>query len=328
MTPFQAFQRIYRMDASAEVDWAQICRPVRSPGQGPPPSQPAEPGSTKDTDALRIDYLTSVLQQSHWYCLDLQKAAMDESGQPTEVLERQYFQVVQIVTSQSRPHLMPTVKSRDETMMTARLALNIQSAAVKPDAEDPCGGVILFEDSDSEWISWAELGPWRDVRGSLQHFRRVEGSPVHDGCFIAFDPELAKPLYAVTDLRCPAISMISELHRRGWLPAEACVLHEEAVVGEMDSREATRMKAYYVVLLEITRCMPLAIRGTLSDQPILYFKLLLKGASVDYGLDAIEYRRIMNELPPAPAPAPPIGEGDCHCRHQRCSRLVAVCSRQ
>jgi hypothetical protein len=104
--------------------------------------------------------------------------------------------------------------------------------------------------------------------------------------------------------------MISELHRRGWRLAKARVLHEEAVVGVMDSREATRMKAYYVVLLEVTRCMPLAIRGIPSDQPIVYYKLLLKGTSVDHGLGAIEYRRIMNELPPAPAPVPPIGEGD------------------
>ena len=312
-SPYRVFQRIYRMDSFSQMDWSQICRPVRSPGQGPPPKQPAEPGSTLGTDALRIDYLSCILKPLQWYCFDLHKAAMDESGQPTEVLERQYFQVLEIVTSQSRPSLMPTIKSHEQTMMTARLALNIQSAAVKHGAVDPSGGVILFEDSDAEWSSWAELGPWRDVRGSLQRFRRVEGSLVHESCFVAFDPEPALSPHAVTDLACPAILMIGELHRRGWKPDKARVMHMTAAIGPMDSREATRMKAYYVVLLEINRCMPVATQapstqGIPSDQPISYYKLLLKGVPADHGLGAKEYQRIMNNLPPLPEAPPICGE--------------------
>ena len=75
--------------------------------------------------------------------------------------------------------------------MKARLALNIQTAAVRTGAEAPLGAVILFEDSDAEWLSWAELGPWRDVRSSLQQFSRVEGRwcmPVVFSISILFPP--------------------------------------------------------------------------------------------------------------------------------------------
>ena len=175
MTPYRAFERMYRMDALAEEDWSSICSPVRAPGQGPPPKEPSMPGVSQGSESLRIDYLKGVLKPLSWYSVDLKKAAVDEAGCPTEMLDRQYFQIVQVVTSQTRPHLMPTVKSHDETMLRSRLALNIQSVTVKPDAEDPAGGVAFFEDSDSEWRSWAELGPWPDVQGSLRVFNRVEG---------------------------------------------------------------------------------------------------------------------------------------------------------
>ena len=262
------------------------------------------PGVTKDSAAMRIDYLKSVLKPLSWYSVNLRKASVDEAVCPTEVVDRQYFQIVQVVTSQSRPHLMPTIKSRDETMMRARLALNIQSVAVKPGVEDPAGGLVLFEDSDSEWRSWAELGPWQDVHSSLQVFRRVEGSHEHLGCIVAYDPEAARPPYAVTDFRCPAITMVAELHRRGWRPTKARVFHEFANVGVMDSREATKMKAYYIALLEIHRCFPLAIHGLPSDQPILYYKLLLRGQRVEYGLGAKAYLAIMNGLPKPEQPPP------------------------
>ena len=267
----------------AEVDWSAVCAPVRAPGQGPPPPQP--PVTTKDTDALRIDYLTSVLTPRKWYCIDLKKFGMDEHGAPTEIVQRQHFQILQIMTSHSKPSLMPTIESHSDTMLKGRLALSIQEVSIKADAEEPDGGVVVFEDSDPEWRSWSELGPWQEVRTTLQRFERAEGSVAHEGCIVLSDPVAATSPYALTDLRCAAITTIAELHRRGWRPTKARVLHESAAIGAMDTREATRMKAYYVVLLELPRCFPLSPRCIPSDQPIAYYKCLLQGVVVEPGLD-------------------------------------------
>ena len=297
-----AFLRVYRMDSFSEIDWSQICSPVRAPGQGPAPPEAPTPDSTKDTDSLRIDYLTSVLQTPQYYCIDRKKVGLDDVGLPAETVEREYFQILNVATSRSRPTLMPTIESHSETMVRARLALNVQSFTVKPDAEDALGGIVLFEDSDSEWLSWAELGPWQEVRSILKRFQRVVGSSEHAGCILAYDLVVATPPFPLTDFKCPAITMIAELHRRGWRPTKARVLHETAEVGAMDSREATKMKAYYIVLLEMPRCFPFARLGLPSDQPISYYKCLLKGVSIDFGLGARAYQAIMRGVEAAPAP--------------------------
>ena len=101
--------------------------------------------------------------------------------------------------------------------------------------------------------------------------------------------------------------MIAELHRLGWRATKARVLHETPDIGAMDSREATKMKAYYITLLEITRCFPFAKLGLPSDQPILYYKLLLNGVSVDFGLGNQAYLAIMRGLEQEP-PGPGIDE--------------------
>ena len=305
MSPYAVFLRVYRMDSFAEVNWSAICSPVRSPGQGPAPMPPPELGSTKDTDALRIDYLSNVLAPLQWYSVDLMKAGLDDSGAPSEIVQRQHFQVLQMVTGRNRPHLMPIIHSHQDPMMRARLALNIQSATVKPGAEDPAGGVVLFEDSDAEWRSWGELGPWREVRGSLKHYQRVVGSLEHECCIVAHDPVVASSPYPITDLKCPAILMLGELHRRGWVPAKCRVHHETQAIGNMDSREATRMKAYYVVLLELPRCILVGKGGIPSDQPIAYYKLLLKDKEVEWGLgDRASQARLGDYKDDAPPPAP------------------------
>ena len=307
MTPDRVFRRIYRMDEMAEVHWSQICTPVRAPGQGPPPKPPPEVDSTQGTDALRIDYLSCVLKPQQWYSVDLKKAGLDEDGAPTETQERQYFQIVQMITSHTKPSLMPTIESHGHTIAKARLALSIQEASPKPGAEDPDGGVVLFEDSDAEWKSWSELGPWHEVRPTLLHYQRAVGCAEHRGCIVVSEPVSAVCPFPLTDLRAPAISMIAELHRRGWRPAKVLVHHDTAAIGAMDSREATKMKAYYVTLLEMDRCFPLAIGGLPSNQPILYYKLLLRGVSVEFGHGHKAYLALTRDV--GPIAAAPIAEG-------------------
>ena len=102
--------------------------------------------------------------------------------------------------------------------------------------------------------------------------------------------------------------MIAELHRRGWRPTKTRVLHDTAEVGEMVSREATKIKVYYVVLLEIHRCIPLS--STIpSDQPIAFFQMFLNGVAVEPGLGNSRYIAILRGHEHHVAEFPPI-EGE------------------
>ena len=114
--------------------------------------------------------------------------------------------MLQVITSQARPKLMPTIQSHAETMLRARMVLNIQDVSVKPGGEEAGGGLVVFEDNDAEWRSWVDFGPWQDVRSTLQRFNRAAGSVAHTGCIVLSELVLAEPPYAITDLRCPAIN--------------------------------------------------------------------------------------------------------------------------
>ena len=71
------------------------------------------------------------------------------------------------------------------------------------------------------------------------------------------------------------------------------VTHTIAECGSLDGREAVAMKAYYIVVLDIVRFLPLSSSSIPSNQPIGYYRLLLEGRNVEPGLGAIEYRRLL-----------------------------------
>ena len=71
----------------------------------------------------------------------------------------------------------------------------------------------------------------------------------------------------------------------------------------MDGREASHMKSYFIVLWEIDRCLPLTSYIP-SDEPILFYDLLLEGLNVQPGLGHQHYLALKRgeELPPPPQP--------------------------
>ena len=95
--------------------------------------------------------------------------------------------------------------------------------------------------------------------------------------------KLTRPLHPVTDFRCPTLTIPLELHARGFRPVTGTVFQKENVIGDMDGREAIRMQAYFIVLLQLDRCLPLT-SNIPSDQPILFYKLLLSGQRAEPGL--------------------------------------------
>ena len=291
----QFLERVYRMDAMAEVDWSTVCRRIHAPGQGPAP-QARVPARDKKTQDLHIEYLLSVMKPLQWYTVETPKAGMDEDGNPEEVVEHQHFQVLNIITSKSRPHLMPTIESHDDVAMINSFAALIQEVTPKPDIVFEGGGVVVFPDSEPLWKRLQDLGPFHVVRRSLTHYQQTGASAEHAGCVALRQPVRALPMHPVTDMRCPALSMLAALYRAGWRNVEGRVVHTTLDVGPMDGREAVRMKPYYVVLLQLPVCLPLT-SSIPSDQPLLFYKLLLAGTAVEPGRGHAFYLALQRGLP-------------------------------
>ena len=297
----RVLERVYRMDAGAEFDWTLVGERILAPGQGAAPKEKTSK-ETHDVEGMRVEYLLAVLKPLQWYCIDVPKAALDEEGRPVEVVERKHFQVLERTHGKSRPSLMPTIDSHREVSVTSRLALSVQEVSQKPDVVVAEGCVLVFPDGEAQWRDWRDLGPFASVRESLLHFRRAEGFDSHPGCILLIDPERAVPTHAVTDMKCPALTMLAELYRRGWRTVYDTVQHVNTTIGLMDAREAVRCKAYYVVLMKIDECMPLTSRIP-SDQPIAFYNLLLQGRAVEPGLGNKTYLAICRDKPlPTPAP--------------------------
>ena len=125
-------------------------------------------------------------------------------------------------------------------MRTSKVALNIVEASERV-VDDPLDCTLVYTDTDAYWIPWSALGAFPDLQRSLTRFTATV-SMRHQQCLELSNPERALPPYAVTDLRCPTLSILAELYRRGWRTSEGRVVHVSTEIGLMDSREAIKMK--------------------------------------------------------------------------------------
>ena len=302
MRPRAIFERMYRMDAASLEDWSLVCRPILAPGSGPPPKALVLPDAPTTTLAqLRVEYLSALLRNHHWFQVQVPAAGMDEAGAPLERMETKIFQVLSTASARSRPKLMPTISSHSHPVNVARLAICIQEVSQREVEGLDAGSVVVHADNDSRWIPWGELGPWAHVQGSLTHFGSSQGATGHAGCLMLSNPEAARSPYALTDFRCPTLAILSALHRIGWRPVADTVVHATTAVGHMDSREAVSMKAYFIVLLDFDGCLRHCPTGIPSDQPIAFYRLLLKGVSVLPDLGNAHYLALQRGLDdPAP----------------------------
>ena len=229
-----AFERIYRMDEMAEVDWTAVCGPVVAPGQGPPPAPLlAETKDQRTLSRLRIEYLASVLDLKRWYEIMVPVADIDEEGRPVERQEKRFFQLLNRAYGQSRPKLMPTIESHSLLVNTEKLALCLQEAT----ENSSVGGLgeghyVIHADSDPRWVKWSDLGPWEAVHRSLTRFGSVEGAAEHAGCIELRNPELARCQIALNDERCPTLCILIELRRRGWRMTQGRVVHTGVAAGD------------------------------------------------------------------------------------------------
>lgn len=287
-----AFLRVYRMDEMATVDWSTAAPPVRAPGQGSA-STPVAGAHVDEGEmpGLRAEYLQCVLKPRQWYSITVPRATLGVDGEPAEITEPKYFQVVAKTYAKSKPKLMPTIESHRHKISSSKLALCLQEVTVRRGDGTGVEGsdsVVVFEDIDAQWQSWEELGDFPYVRTSLTRFQTAAGSPEHEACIVLSEAVPVVPEFALTDERCPSLLMILELRRLGWRPIAASVVHTEVAVGDMDNRQARAMKHYYLVLLDLRNCLSRS-SSIPSNEPTAFYKCLLKGFTIEPGLGNAHY---------------------------------------
>ena len=297
------FQRVYRMDPKAEESWSSICTRLLAPGQGEQSDtlDAPRPRGEQQMQAMRIEYLQCVLVPQRWYRVEVPVAGMDDEGRPTSGTEQKHFLLLGTAGGRSRPKLMPTIESYRDLVVTGKLALNIQELAVKPTECIDEGSVVVFEDANARWVSWDELAPWPQLFRALSHFLDNKALNDQPGCVQLSGRELTKPTYAITDKRCPTLTVMYALHDMGWRPSGGRVVHGSAAIGDMDAREATKMKSYFIVLVEIDRCLLLTSQIP-SDEPIAFYDCLLEGLRVEPGLGNAHYLALKRGTEPRPLP--------------------------
>ena len=223
---------------------------------------------------------------------------LDAEGRPVAALAEKYIQLLDVVSAKARPKLMPTIESSEDMLVRGRLALHIQEASERSAEAD--GSAVVHDDADPLWVSWNDLGPFPSVRRSLTWFIGAQPSLEHPECTVLSSPKEVGADLQLTDPDCPTLCILDELIRRGWNPHRGRVVHTKDAPKDMDGRESIKMKSYYVVLLDVERCLELASHIP-SDEPLLFYKLLLEGREVEPGLGHKAYSQILNNEDPTPA---------------------------
>ena len=224
----------------------------------------------------------------------------------------------------ARENTIHTVFSADDPLKTLGLVLQVRMLDKwEPPGVDAEELRVMVED-DPEWLPPSRLAPFSDIAHKMWAYRRVAPDVAHKGVVVLSDCHRARPPYALTDARVPTLSLAYYLHDKGWIAHHGHVVHNVVPIGDQhgelfDSREATRMKPYYMCLHQLQTVLPLAGGAMPSQQPMLYYKLLMRGdrATADLGAKAytLQWNRghsAGGELAalPAPEPAVPLANGE------------------
>ena len=119
------------------------------------------------------------------------------------------------------------------------------------------------------------------------------------GCYWLRGRERAVPGLPITDMNCPTLALVEQLHVKGWRAVEEFV-ETTAPLGDhpaYDAREAVTQKWYYHVLHrlpELFRYCPTIP----SQEPISFYRCLLQGIATTPRQGDRVYKALLNEGPP------------------------------
>ena len=191
---------------------------------------------------------------------------------------------------------MHTVFSAEDDALTKGIALHVRllDRWQGDGAAEVVGTRLVYNDGESEWLAPSRLAMFEDWFRSLQVYRLFSLRPTFKCCIVLRDVAKAVPRFALTDERCPVLAIIRALEDKGWVGDNRIVCHTDQTL-TYDGRHCNRMRFYYTVLLFALKvCLPLSSGRIPFMEPGAYYRLLLKGVSVDAGLPATEYVALLN----------------------------------
>jgi len=311
MHPQLVFAKVYREDDRSLEDWSSICQHVPQP-------RPVVTENLSNREQLEAEYLAVVLRPQSFFSVQRTVQQPTDEGATEEVQRDVYFNVLSMQQAKSREHTMHTFISADDPLKVASLVLQVRML----DKWDPPGrdadGLQVMHEGDDEWMPPWRLGTFEELSEHLSIYRRVDPSPDEAGVLVLSDCRAARSPYALTDMRSPTLSLVRQLKKDGWVPFMGHVRHgalpiEDGHMLPFDSREAVRMKAYYMCLLDLARVLPLAGGTVPSQEGVAFYKCLLRGDRCVPGQSAKQYTlqwnrgRLANaeELLALPPPEPP-----------------------
>ena len=116
------------------------------------------------------------------------------------------------------------------------------------------GTALVHPEGDAEWVPPYRIAEFPAWFTTLLHWKRFAPSAVAPGCRLLCEFGVAKPRFALTDERCPVLTIVDALEKRGWHGENRLVEHRDAGTLTFDGRRCPRMRFYYTLLLLTSKC--------------------------------------------------------------------------
>jgi hypothetical protein len=273
--PAVFFKKLYRLDDQGREDFGVLLDDAQSA-----PTQPPQPLGT--TARLQTEYATTVLHPHTFYSVDIPNGAENPADDQVDVDQRMFFLVLAFRSAQ---HHAKVVEAVDRSARGP--SLHIQHC-------DPwnCSGredrVTVFLDTEPQWMHPLDICPF--VRLETCLYRWDDSPSDANCCFDLRSPRHATPTMALTDVRCPSLTLVQHLTRTlGFKPYAGVIKHVAVGALEFDGRKPFASKSYFQCLAIMDQI--LTTSGPFqSGQPQAYYKVLLLGGVVAPHLGADAYR--------------------------------------
>ena len=210
-----------------------------------------------------------------------------------------FFYVVSVAHAKSREHLMHTVQSADDVMVTEPFAVEVELLDTWHDPEAIANDALrVFRESESaEWLAPDAIAPFKHLSEDLWRYKPLPDLE-HPACVILTDRESATPVLPITGPHTPTCMVVAALESQGWTPHPHLVTHTALMPpggsANYDSRVAMRQKWYYQALATLPSTLPLCGGSLPSVHPVAFYKLLLRGEAVRPGMGAKYYTAVFN----------------------------------
>jgi len=281
--------RVYREDDMAVDDFSLITSREANPD--PVATEAVESGK----QALRDEFLVATLEKGVRYSVAFDADTIGPDGNVRKVEEAKHFQLVSIAHSRSRPKGLAVADPNDHLELKAHLALEVIFAEpwVVPGAAASRNKHYLMCGVEAVWVRPGDLCP-NDSWYLRCHTWQLSMSD-RPNTILVHQPSRLVCKIPYLDPKCPTLPICWKLKRDGWMGADKCIVHKDAVHGQFDHFEAIKAKFYYQVLLKLADCLRYTSEVP-SRQPIIFYRLLLASQRVEPNQGNAAYRAIWKAL--------------------------------